>query len=433
MPDVHMPFLDNQKTRDLFARLYGRGEKTFAEQVSRYRRVQDGFCALFRKGDIQWFSTPGRSELSGNHTDHNAGRVLAASINLDTIAAVAKTNDSLIRVHSDGFPSLFTVDTSDLAAKRGQKGTTLALIKGIAARFKALGYSVGGFNAYVSSSVAVGSGLSSSASFEVLLADILNRLYNKGFAKPSLLAMIGQYAENTYFGKPCGLMDQMACAVGGIISIDFKDAKKPVVRKVGFDFAKQKFLLAVVDTGGSHADLTDDYASIPAEMKSVAAFFGKKVCREISYGAVCSAARDLRPTVGDRAILRALHFIAENNRVALQVKALEKDDFAGFLDLVNESGDSSCRWLQNCYSAGNPSEQGLSLALALTKKYLDKIRQGACRVHGGGFAGTIQVFLPEKDLKGYTHLMSRVFSETCVRALSIRPYGTLHLNSALTQ
>jgi galactokinase len=433
MPDVKHSFLDNPKTKDLFIRLYGQNEKTLQDQFTRYQRVQNEFRILFPDGNIQWFSTPGRSELSGNHTDHNAGRVLAASIDMDTIAAVVKTDDSRIRVHSEGFSSLFTVDASDLGVKPGEKGTTAALIRGIAARFKELGFSIGGFNAYISSNVPVGSGLSSSASVEVLFGTILNTLYNKGSVKPEIVAMIGQYAENVYFGKPCGLMDQTACAVGGIITIDFNNAEKPAIKKIDFDFAKQKYRLIVVDTGGNHADLTDDYASIPTEMKSVAAFFGKKTCREISFDNVCSRVKDLRTTVGDRAILRALHFLEENNRVALQVSALQKGDFPAFLNLVTESGNSSFKWLQNCYTTKNPSEQGLSLALAFTRKYLDGIRQGACRVHGGGFAGTIQVFLPEKDLKGYTRLMSSVFSEKSVRALMIRPYGSVHLDSMLAK
>jgi galactokinase len=433
MPNTKTPFLDNPKTRDLFARLYGKDEKTLQDQVTRYRRVQNEFRILFPDGDIQWFSTPGRSELSGNHTDHNAGRVLATSVDLDTIAAVVQTDDSRIRVHSEGFSSLFTVDICDLGVKPAEKGTTAALIRGIAARFKELGYNVGGFNAYISSNVPVGSGLSSSASIEVLLGTVLNTLYNKGSVKPETIAMIGQYSENVFFGKPCGLMDQMACAVGGIITIDFKSAEKPVVKKIDFDFSKQKYRLIVVDTGGNHADLTEDYASIPTEMKSVAAFFGKKVCRDITYENICSSVKELRPTVGDRAILRALHFLEENNRVGLQVAALQKGDFTGFLNLVTESGNSSFKWLQNCYTTKNPSEQGLSLALAFTRKYLDQIQQGACRVHGGGFAGTIQVFLPEKDLKGYTNLMSSVFSGKSVRVLMIRPFGSAHLDAMLTK
>jgi galactokinase len=426
---VCTPFLNSPKTKQLFARLYGNDKKSVQDQLSRYKRILNEFKILFPDGDIQWFSAPGRTELGGNHTDHNAGRVLAASIDLDSVAAVVKTNGPVIKIHSEGFSSLFAVDVNDCSVKPKEKGTTAALIRGIVYRFKDLGFSVGGFNAYIASNVMVGSGLSSSASFEVLVGEILSSLYNNNKVDAVTIAMAGQYAENVYFGKPCGLMDQLACAVGGIISIDFKNAKKPVIEKVHFNFSKQKHRLLVVDTGGNHADLTDDYASVPKEMKSVPAFFGKKVCREISFKDILANVKKLRPAIGDRAILRALNFLAETERVMLQVKALQRGDFNVFLKLVTESGDSSFKWLQNCYTTKNTLEQGLSLALACTGKYLDKIKRGACRVHGGGFAGTIQVFLPQKNLKGYIALMENIFDKKSVLILSIRPYGCIHLNN----
>jgi galactokinase len=429
LPATLSPFLESFKTRTLFADLYGRDPAVIQAQIKRYQRIARAFNSLFPKGDIQWFSTPGRTELGGNHTDHNAGCVLAASVNLDSVAAVVKTNDAVIQIKSEGFPALFTVDVRDCAVKPAEKGTTTALVRGIVSRFKELGFCVGGFNAYIASNVLVGSGLSSSASFEVLLGTIVNTLYNGNRMKAEAIAMVGCYAENVYFGKPCGLMDQMACAVGGIISIDFKDAKKPVVKKVRFDFSRQKYRLLVVDTGGNHTDLTEDYTSVPAEMKSVAACFSKKVCREISYNELASGIEALRTSVGDRAILRALHFLEENDRVALQVKALLKNDFLEFLNLVTASGDSSFKWCQNCYTTKNPREQGVSIALAFTRRYLDKIKQGACRVHGGGFAGTIQVFIPQKHVEAYRALMEAIFKRKSVLTLNIRPYGSVCLTA----
>jgi galactokinase len=435
MQDARSPkaFLDNATTEALFATLYGPDKKAIRSHLARYKGIRAKFAKHFPSGDIQWFSAPGRTEIGGNHTDHNAGRVLAASIDLDSVAAVVQTSETRINVVSEGFPSVFSVDINDTSLHPGEKGTTAALIRGIVSRFKELGCTVGAFNAYIASDVTVGSGLSSSASFEVLLGTILNTLYNSGRIIPQTIAMIGQYAENVFFGKPCGCMDQMACAVGGIIAIDFKEAGKPSVKRLHFDFRSQEYRLVVVDTGGNHAGLTSDYAAVPAEMRSVADFFGKKTCREISFTQVVGRVKDLRQTVGDRAILRALHFFEENERVVRQVRALRKGDFSTFLKMITESGDSSYKLLQNCYTTKNPSEQGIPIALAFTRKYLDQIGQGACRVHGGGFAGTIQVFLPEKYVRGYKVLMSAIFSEQSVLELGIRPCGGVHLNSMLTK
>jgi galactokinase len=426
-------FLDNPAIKTLFADLYGPDGKTVRSQLARYKHILLDFTKRFPAGDFQWFSAPGRTEIGGNHTDHNAGRVLAASINLDSVAAVVKTSGTRINVFSEGFPSVFSVDINDRSMHPEEKGTTPALIRGIVSRFRELGYAVGGFNASLASDVMVGSGLSSSASIEVLLGTILNTLYNNGRIAPQAIAMTGQYAENAFFGKPCGCMDQMACAMGGIIAIDFRDVRKPIVKKIDFDFHAQKYRLIVVDTGGNHADLTSDYSSVPAEMRSVAGHFGKKVCREINFAKITGSVKDLRLAVGDRAILRSMHFLDENERVVRQVKALQKNDFTAFLRLVDESGDSSFKWCQNCYTTKNPSEQGISLALAFTRRYLDQVGQGACRVHGGGFAGTIQVFLPEKHVKGYRRLMSAVFSDKSVREIMIRPYGSVYLNSMFTK
>ncbi|MDD4681121.1 MAG: galactokinase family protein, partial [Clostridia bacterium] len=383
------------------------------------------------KKEIQLFSTSGRTEVGGNHTDHNAGHVLAAAVHFDTIAAVTETGDNEITVYSEGYPDAFQVDLSVLDIIDNEAETTTALIRGIAARFKQLGHSIGGFHAYINSSVARGSGLSSSASIEVLLAAILNALYNNNSLEPALLARIGQYAENVYFGKPSGLMDQMACALGGFITIDFKDSEKAVYQKVDFDMAAYAYHILVVDTGGSHADLTQDYADVPREMKLAAQTLGKQVLRELSLDDILHNIPLLREKAGDRAILRAIHFFNDDRRVVEQAKALAENRFNDFLRLVQESGSSSWRFLQNCYSNQNPQEQGVTLALAVTENFLNKVQKGACRVHGGGFAGTIQVYIPDEHIEEYVSLMEGIFGSGTVSILNIRPEGTLHLNSLL--
>ncbi len=425
--------LQGSKTRELFKKLYGGDGDGIDKQVSRYKSLLDRFNENFpdAKNSIQIFSTSGRTEVGGNHTDHNAGRVLAAAVSFDTIAAVEKTDDNKIILYSEGYPEVFEVDLYSLEPVEEERETTTALIRGTAARFHELGYSIGGFRAYISSSVARGSGLSSSASIEVLLGTILNTLYNDGEMDAPLLAKIGQYAENVYFGKPCGLMDQMACSVGGFITIDFKDSENPVIRKVDFDLAAHGYHMLVVDTGGNHADLTQDYADVPSEMKSVAEALGKRVCRELTAQDVIENIPTLRQKAGDRAILRALHFFADDQRVVEQAQALEEDRFQDFLQLVSESGSSSWRLLQNCYTNQNPQEQGVTLALAVTENFIKEIGDGACRVHGGGFAGTIQAYIPDAHLQKYVELMDGIFGSKAVTVLSIRPYGTLHLNKFL--
>jgi galactokinase len=421
--------LNNAKVSEFFSLVYGSDHRVVGEQIDRYGKLLIKFQECFGEVEdtvLYLFSTPGRTEISGNHTDHNHGRVLAAAVNLDAAAAAAKNPTNTIVIYSQGYDSAFEVNLDEAAPKKEEQGTTAALIRGIAVRFRELGYKTGGFNACITCDVQLGSGLSSSAVIEVLIADILNALYNEGKINEDTMAVIGQYAENNYFGKPCGLMDQLACAKGGIVTIDFKVPSNPVVKKVNFDFSRQDFSVLVVDTGGSHAGLTEDYASIPREMKAVAGAIGKKVCRDIDYGDVIRNLKKLRAGVGDRAILRALHFLEENHRVKLQVEALENNDFDLFLKFVRESGNSSLRWLQNCYSVKNTAEQGIPLALMLTKNYIKKTGRGACRVHGGGFAGTIQVFLPKPLLPDYIRLMEPVFGKGCVRVLSIRPTGARH-------
>ena len=421
--------LDFKKLRSIFSEIYcSKDDIILSKKIELFEELVEKFKKIFQKNDLHFFSTPGRTEIGGNHTDHNHGRVLAGSVNLDSIAVAAKTGSNTVTVHSEGYAEPFIVNLDQLEKIADEKETTSALIRGIVARFNQLGFQIGGFNAFITSDVLPGSGLSSSASIEVLIGTIFNYLFNNGKISPQQIAIIGQFAENEYFGKPCGLMDQTTCAVGGIVTIDFKHPKEPVVKKVNFDFASQNYSLLVVDTEGNHANLTDEYASIPREMKSVAIEFNVEVCREIQYGEFIKKIKILRPKVGDRAILRAFHFLGDNDRVAKQVEALELGDFQKFLSLVNASGNSSFKWLQNIYTTKNVHEQGVSLALAITEKYISDIGEGACRVHGGGFAGTIQVFLPNAAVSEYIELIESVFGEGKAVVLSIRPYGTIYLN-----
>lgn len=414
---------DRQHLMSGLSKIYGNDPDLLQSQLERYEKLVSIFQTKFPETEGFFFSTPGRTEIGGNHTDHNHGRVLAASVNLDSIAVAAAVAADEIVIDSVGYAP-FRVELADLEIHPDEKGTTTALIRGIAARFQQLGFRLGGFHAAVASDVLPGSGLSSSASIEVLIGSMLNFLYNAGKIAPETLALIGQYAENHYFGKPCGLMDQMACAVGGIITIDFNNPAQAIVRRVDFDFAAENYRLLVVDTGGNHADLTDDYAAVPHEMRLVAAEFGKTVCRELSLNELLPRLKSLREKVGDRALLRALHFLGENERVDSQVQALEQGDFSRFLALVRDSGNSSFKWLQNVYTVKNVREQGVTLALALSEEFLAR-HAGACRVHGGGFAGTIQVFLPTEAVPAYVERMEPVFGAGSVRVLSVRPLGTV--------
>lgn len=406
-----------------FSDLYGTAE--IQNQKNRYQQIQRSFKQKFGTLPHYWFSTPGRTEISGNHTDHNHGRVLAASVNLDAVAAVLPNDKPEIIIYSEGYDEPFTVLLDDLGKKVREESTTTALVRGIAFRLRQLGYKIGGFKAYVQSDVLPGSGLSSSAAIEVLIGTVLNYLYNNGQIPVQEIAITGQFAENEYFGKPCGLMDQMACAVGGIITIDFKDPTNPEVEPIAFDFKAQNYRVIVVNTGGSHADLTEDYAAVPLEMKAVAAALGKSVCREITLKEWSDNLPVLRAKVGDRALLRSFHFIRENERVDKQVDALRKNRFQEFLRLVKESGDSSFKWLQNIYTVKNVKEQGVTLSLALSEAFIDEIGEGACRVHGGGFAGTIQVFLPLEAVEEYVRRLEPVFGKGSVNVLEIRPFGSV--------
>ena len=383
------------------------------------------------------FTVAGRSELSGNHTDHNNGCVIAASISLDVLAVASPRNDGIISLSSEGFDE----DVIDIASytepDESKFGTSASLIAGVAQGFVNNGYAIGGFDACTVSNVFKGSGLSSSAAFEDMIGIILSHLYNKGSVDEVAFSKISQYAENQFFGKPCGLMDQVACAVGGIVAIDFADPQAPVIEALPFDMTAAGYHLCIVNTGGNHADLTDDYAAVPAEMKAVAVHFGKTVLREVSETEVIAAIPTLRETVGDRAILRSLHFLSENRRVAAQKAALENavaaDDVASrdvavdkFFEEVLASGRSSYCYLQNVYTTKNVTEQGLSLALCLCEQVLGG-KRAAYRVHGGGFAGTIQAFVPEALVETFTTTMDGVFGQGSTNDLKIRPVGAARI------
>ena len=383
-----------------------------------------GFAAAFGGAPQRYFSAPGRTEIAGNHTDHQRGRVLAAAVNLDTVAAVRLNGTNTIRILSQGYP-LCQVELSELSPVEAEINTTAALIRGVAARFAQLGCVLQGFDAYCQSTVLPGSGLSSSAAYEVLIGTMINHLFFDGKATAPEVAIIGQYAENVFFGKPCGLMDQTASAVGGLVTIDFADAAKPDIRSVNFDFSACGHALCIIDTRASHADLTDEYAAIPREMKAVAGYFGKEVLTEVAESDFYAALPTLRQQFGDRAVLRGVHEFQENRRVIQQVAALEKGDFAGFLGLVKESGLSSWLYLQNVIPAGCIAHQDVAVALALCEKYLEG--RGAYRVHGGGFAGTVQAFVPLDLLEAFRVGIDAALGQGACHILSIRPQGGVEM------
>ncbi len=396
----------------------------------RYAGAAGAFLDLYGEGDVSLYSVSGRSEIGGNHTDHNHGRVIAAAVNLDVLAVAAKREGGRIRIKSEGFPEDVVERAAAEKPDKSKFFTSEAIIAGMERAFLDAGYQVGGFDAYTTSNVLKGSGISSSAAFEVMVGNILNHLYNDGKVDNVEIAKMAQFAENRFFGKPCGLMDQMACAVGGFIAIDFRDPKEPVIEKVPFDLKKAGYRLCIVNTGGNHADLNEDYASVPAEMKGVADRLGVRVLRETTLGGldglVNQQGRHIREKVGDRALLRAYHFFAENERVVKETAALKSGDFDAFLDLVRASGRSSFMYCQNVYTTKNPREQGLSLALCLTERFTEE-NGGACRVHGGGFAGTIQAFIRAENVRAYVDEMENVFGDGCCFVFEIRQAGACRI------
>jgi len=419
------------KTNDLKIRLAGADyDETLAKnykkedieaQKARYIRIATSFEELYGAyREVSVFSAPGRTEVCGNHTDHNHGVVLAASVNLDAVAVAGKNDENIVRVKSEGY-KMDVVDLSDLGVMPAERGRSASLVRGVCAGFKNRGYEIGGFDAATASEVLSGSGLSSSAAFEVLLGTMLNHLYNGGKISPVEIAQIAQFAENEYFGKPCGLMDQMACSVGGFVMIDFKDPAVPVINKLNFDFGACGHALCIVDTGGNHADLTDEYAAVRCEMESVASKFGKAVLRDVDRAEFEKNISVVRDSAGDRAVLRAMHFYNENDRVAKQAVALGNGDFEAFKALVIESGASSYMYNQNVYTCAAPSCQPVSVALAMCQDIL--LGKGAWRVHGGGFAGTIQAFVPMDLLDEFKTKICAVFGEKSCYVLNIRPEG----------
>jgi len=417
------PVKDFEKLESAIVSLYG--EKRREEQLVRYRELLNGYKETFGETDaVAIFSAPGRTEIGGNHTDHQHGKVLAGSVDLDVIAVVAPNSDGIIRIQSKGF-NMNQVELSDLSIHENEIDSSNAIVRGVAAKFSEMGCKVEGFNAYTTSTVLKGSGLSSSAAFEVLVANIINSLFFENKCTPVQIAQIGQFAENVYYGKPSGLLDQMASSVGAMVTVDFADKADPKVERVDFDFASTGHALCIIDSGADHADLTDEYAAVPGELKEVCAFFGKNVLREVDEAAFYAALPEVRAKVGDRAVLRAIHIYEENRRVDQELAALRSGNFDAFLSVVKSSGLSSWRCLQNVVPAGNKRNQEVALALTLAENLLSG--RGACRVHGGGFAGTIQAFVPYDMLERFKCEMERVLGEGSCHVLTIRPVGGVRL------
>lgn len=415
-----MPDLTSVDFKDIYCT-----DEAAALQPERYAKAIKSFVDAFNGKEVQAiFSAPGRTEIGGNHTDHQHGEVLAASINKDAIAVVSVNENDKVNVLAEGF-GMTNIDISDLELREDELGTTPALIRGVLKGLKDQGYKLGGFDAYITSDVLIGAGLSSSAAFETLIGTIVSGLFNDMEIDPVTIAKIGRFAENTYFGKPCGLMDQMACSVGNLVHIDFEDPSNPVVEKVDFDFSATDYVLCITDTKGSHADLTDEYAAVPAEMKKIASLLGHDVLRPVSLDDITGNINMLREQAGDRAVLRAIHFVNETRRAKAEAAALKNNDINGFLRLVRSSGDSSFKYLQNVYTNKDVTSQNVSLALALSDSVLGP--DEASRVHGGGFAGTIQAFVKKENARMYQETMDKVFGKGSCEILSIRKYGGIRV------
>ncbi len=419
-------FLNSDKVKTLFSALYGSDSAMLENQISRYENLAKLFFEHFGQKEVTLFSSPGRTEIGGNHTDHNLGKVLTGSINLDAACVASKNDDNKVRIFDLKYNEDFTIDINNLERNANDRGS-YALVKGLLKGFTELGGMIGGFDACISSDVIAAAGVSSSACFEMLICAILNSFYNDNKVDQVIHARAGQYAENNYWDKASGLLDQTACAFGGMVAIDFENPISPKVEKIDFDFSKQGYDLLIVNTGGSHANLSPEYSSIPTEMKKVAAHFGKSHCREINEKMIFESLPELRKEAGDRAILRALHFLSENKRVDEQVAALKNNDFPTFLKKITESGNSSWKWLQNCYVNEVPDEQGITLMLALTELFLEAHPGGACRVHGGGFAGVIAVYLPSDLTTEFTDYIEGIVGEKVVYKMFIRPYGAIDI------
>lgn len=414
--------LHSKEVEEIFLHLYGKED--MENQRKRYFNLAKGYIDRFGMDEVEIFSSPGRTEISGNHTDHNHGKILGGSINLDCISIASKTDDNKVYVVSPDFNQDFVIDLDDLEPNGSNIGTK-ELVKGILKGFKENGYHIGGFKTYIHSNVIASAGVSSSAAFETLLCQINNTFYNEGKVEKLYYALIGKYAENHYWAKASGLLDQMCCAIGGLVNIDFKNEEKPEVRKVDFDFDKANHSLIIVQTGRGHADLSEEYSSIPKEMKAVAAYFGKSVLAEVKEDAFYEALSKIRKTTGDRAVMRAIHFFNENKLVDKEVESLQKGDFSAFLEGIKDSGNSSWKYLQNCYTNSTPQEQGICVALALTENFVKEKRKGVCRVHGGGFAGVIMAMLPNDIADEYIAYIEGYLGEGSAYKMRIRPIGSL--------
>ncbi len=423
-----LQLLNSGQADALLGQMYG--EDKAGENRARYCDLVSKFKDAFGDEDILMFSSPGRTEISGNHTDHNHGKVLAGSINLDCVGVAAKNDSSKVNIVSETFNQKFSIDLNKLEPSEKKAGT-IDLVKGLLKGFTESGYEIGGFDAYITSNVISSAGVSSSASFEMLLCSMINKFFNDGRMDTVAYAHIGKYSENVYWDKASGLLDQMACAVGGLITIDFLEPTAPVVEKIDFDFASQNHSLIIVQTGKGHADLSADYSSVPFEMKKVAEYFGKEVCAEISEEQVIGHLKEVRAYAGDRSVMRALHFFEENKRVEAEVAALKEGRFQDFLNNITASGNSSWKWLQNCYTNTSCQEQGISVALALTELFIAEKQKGACRIHGGGFAGVIMAMLPNELVDEYVSYIEKALGEGSAYRMSIRPYGAICVNDEI--
>lgn len=413
-----------------FAALYWADAASVQAQKTRYLHALEEFEKVYGEGrSVEIYSAPGRTEIGGNHTDHNNGIVMAAAVNLDIIAVVSKNSENIVRVKSEGFKNADEIDLTELSVQPGEFGRSSALIRGVAARIKALNGNIGGFDAYTTSNVLRGSGLSSSAAFEVAMGAVFNGEYNGFSFTPVQIAQISQYAENVFFGKPSGLMDQTASSVGSAITIDFKNPEAPIVEEVAFNLGAYGRSLCITDTKGSHADLTDDYAAIRSEMESVAAFFGKKVLREVNEAEFFASVAAVREKTGDRAVLRAIHFFADSHRAVALRDAIKAGDIVRFEKLILEGGHSSFEYNQNAYSIKNAKEQGVAVGLALSQHVLQN--EGAFRLQGGGFAGTIQAFVPNAKLQEYINTMEMAFGKGSCYVLAVRSYGAVKVDETL--
>lgn len=421
-----LQLLESGKSNVLMAKLYGKNH--VEENISRYQDLVKGYENLFGDQDVLLFTSPGRTEISGNHTDHNHGKVLAGSINLDCVGVAAKNDSKKVRIVSENYQQDFTIDLEDLTPSPKKAGT-VDLTKGLLKGFLEAGHAIGGFNAYITSNVISAAGVSSSASYEMLLCAMINTFFNEGKLDAVDYAHIGKYSENHYWDKASGLLDQMACAVGGLITIDFKNPAVPVVEKISFDFAGAGHSLIIVQTGKGHADLSADYSSVPNEMKKVAQFFGKEVLADVEEADVIARINEVREFAGDRSVMRAFHFFEENKKVEAEVAALKAGDFHAFLENITASGNSSWKWLQNCYTTASVQEQGISIALALTEMFIAEKKKGACRIHGGGFAGVIMAMLPNELVDEYISFIEKAMGEGSAYRMSIRPYGAICCNN----